>query len=557
MQRGVGGKHKYDHADLARQARPGPEHTRRFMDHEAVQQDRPPPRPASRDRDRELQRPPERDRNIPPTSKDTTESFSDIDPLKPKAEDVYIAIMGMTGTGKSTFISMLVNDQVTIGHGLYSCKFSPRNPPIFLSKDPSPATRNLDIYRCIGIFSRPVWLIDSPGFDDTEISDAEVIREIATFLCRTFQVGLRLSGVIYLHRITDPRMSGSAIKNLELFKLLCGKDAFPIVWLVTTRWNELPQERGDFQQAVDREGQLCASEKFWGAMIHGGSTVIRHERLDLACTKAIVERILQRPGEATLAIQHEMVTLGLPLDKTSAGEFLNQAYVKARQRYESELQDIQDSREEADRERDRRTVANLDMESQDIITRMDNVLREQEGIKVNLLGLNAKKMEALRLQAAKTEHSQPSQIGRSDRVDSLENPKAEHSESSRTEKSDGVNPKALPRHEGRASEPRPIDKRDRVEPISYPNLEGKTPRDQPRDKPSSSSFLHTRQETPRNIASTKAKPSKTYKASTPLQEGTMRGYTIRKNDEPDLLLKGVQKVTTFFNDMLFGESRVA
>lgn len=85
------------------------------------------------------------------------------------------------------------------------------------------------MYRCSGIFTKTVWLIDTPGFDDTETSDADVFQEIATFLARCFETGIRLSGVIYLHRITDPRMSGSAMKNLELFKLLCGKDAFPIV----------------------------------------------------------------------------------------------------------------------------------------------------------------------------------------------------------------------------------------------------------------------------------------------------------------------------------------
>lgn len=37
-------------------------------------------------------------------------------------QDVFIAVMGSTGSGKSTLISKLAGDQVQIGHGLASCR---------------------------------------------------------------------------------------------------------------------------------------------------------------------------------------------------------------------------------------------------------------------------------------------------------------------------------------------------------------------------------------------------------------------------------------------------
>lgn len=40
----------------------------------------------------------------------------------PGPEDVWIAIMGMTGTGKSTLISTLVGYDVGVGHELQSSK---------------------------------------------------------------------------------------------------------------------------------------------------------------------------------------------------------------------------------------------------------------------------------------------------------------------------------------------------------------------------------------------------------------------------------------------------
>ncbi len=39
-----------------------------------------------------------------------------------RLEDVFIAIMGITEAGKSTFISNFVGDQVVIGHSMDSCR---------------------------------------------------------------------------------------------------------------------------------------------------------------------------------------------------------------------------------------------------------------------------------------------------------------------------------------------------------------------------------------------------------------------------------------------------
>ncbi len=38
-------------------------------------------------------------------------------------EDVYVAVMGVTGAGKSTFIEKLTGKKINIGHSLFSCKY--------------------------------------------------------------------------------------------------------------------------------------------------------------------------------------------------------------------------------------------------------------------------------------------------------------------------------------------------------------------------------------------------------------------------------------------------
>jgi ABC-type proline/glycine betaine transport system ATPase subunit len=41
---------------------------------------------------------------------------------KPNPGDKFFLVMGMTGSGKSTFVGRCTGEDVTVGHGLYSCK---------------------------------------------------------------------------------------------------------------------------------------------------------------------------------------------------------------------------------------------------------------------------------------------------------------------------------------------------------------------------------------------------------------------------------------------------
>ena len=45
-------------------------------------------------------------------------------------EDVFFAVMGLTGSGKSTFVRNCSKIDVKVGHDLVSCKYNP--PPQIL-----------------------------------------------------------------------------------------------------------------------------------------------------------------------------------------------------------------------------------------------------------------------------------------------------------------------------------------------------------------------------------------------------------------------------------------
>ncbi|KAI0766712.1 hypothetical protein BC629DRAFT_1737431 [Irpex lacteus] len=83
-------------------------------------------------------------------------------------EDTLILVMGMTGAGKTTFINKASGSNLVVGGGLESCTSEVQAADSFL----------LD--------GRVVTLIDSPGFDDTHRSEAEILREVTGFLAKTY-----------------------------------------------------------------------------------------------------------------------------------------------------------------------------------------------------------------------------------------------------------------------------------------------------------------------------------------------------------------------------------
>ncbi|CAE6435897.1 unnamed protein product [Rhizoctonia solani] len=59
-------------------------------------------------------------------------------------------------------------------------------------------------------------LIDTPGFDNVDMSDAEVFTEIAAYLLGNHLVKLGVTGVIYVHRTGDVTQSRSLARNLQV-----------------------------------------------------------------------------------------------------------------------------------------------------------------------------------------------------------------------------------------------------------------------------------------------------------------------------------------------------
>jgi hypothetical protein len=128
----------------------------------------------------------------------------------------------------------------------------------------------------------------------------------------SYENDIRLSGLLFFHRISDNRMGGSPIKHLKTFQNLCGNEALKNVVLVTTMWDEVGEEEGS-----NREIELTA--KYWNTMIELGCHTSRFYNN----TESALDIVSQfQDARCTVLLQKELVDLHLELAETSAGRTL-------------------------------------------------------------------------------------------------------------------------------------------------------------------------------------------------------------------------------------------
>lgn len=116
---------------------------------------------------------------------------------------------------------------------------------------------------------------------------------------------------MYLHRISDNRLSSSALNNMGMFASMCGQRPMPNVVLVTTMWGGV---RG--ANKARREQEL--RNHFWKDMLADGCRTLRFEDT-FESAWAITDSIVESSFCPDLDIQRELVDENKSLDKTTAG----------------------------------------------------------------------------------------------------------------------------------------------------------------------------------------------------------------------------------------------
>ena len=111
-----------------------------------------------------------------------------------------------------------------------------------------------------------------------------------------FKQGKKLGGIIYLHQITDRKMGGVSLRNLRMFRKLCGEDALKNVVVVTTRWDGVPEK--DRERVERRENELMNTPgKFFQPLIAAGGQFLRHDDTEGSALIPLTATLIKHASE--------------------------------------------------------------------------------------------------------------------------------------------------------------------------------------------------------------------------------------------------------------------
>lgn len=193
---------------------------------------------------------------------------------------------------------------------------------------------------------------------------------------------MKLAGIVYLHDISENRMFGTARKNLEMFRKLCGDDALKNVILATTKWADVKPEVG-----AKREKQLA--NMYWKEMIGHGSTVVRFSDSHLAACDIIDNIVLGHEVMDFIRIQEELVIIRKRIPQTDAGQALRSILQVQLQQQQERARELQ--RDRHVRGRDESFQRQWEESKANIRSTLDQIrmLRVPVGVRIkNFFGLS-------------------------------------------------------------------------------------------------------------------------------------------------------------------------
>ncbi|EAU87550.2 hypothetical protein CC1G_12349 [Coprinopsis cinerea okayama7 len=219
---------------------------------------------------------------------------------------------------------------------------------------------------------RKMRLIDTPGFDDSNRSDAEVLGTISDFLAKLFIKGHKLQGVLYFHRISDVRMGALSKRNFTMFQKLCGSHTYPNVVLTTSRWSEVNEHVG-----AARSAELASKGVFFRPILDAGAALMRYTR-SLESAQTILRQLLAKPPIPYLTIQREMVVQGKSMAETNAGLALQQEKLASIQRFQENLKGLTKEIEIVKKENDVEMQRELEADVEELKVKMRSLEEERE-----------------------------------------------------------------------------------------------------------------------------------------------------------------------------------
>ncbi|KAI6165663.1 P-loop containing nucleoside triphosphate hydrolase protein [Pisolithus thermaeus] len=255
------------------------------------------------------------------TKEPKDDSVATPSPIDPNTT-VYVVVMGSTGSGKTTFINLASGSELRVGSGLESC------------------TNEVQTSIPFKVGGKQVVLLDTPGFDDTSMTDTDVLRIISAYLVAMNKQGARLVGVIYMQRISDLKIGGSARRDLRMFQELCGEEAYENVIV-----------------------ELASKDIFYKPILERKGRMMRHYNTQKSAHCILEELVPKEP--IVLRIQRELAE-GVDITQTAAFKQLDRELSEMAAKHQKDLEKLKDEMFQAEQEMDEETQKELAEEKQKV-----------------------------------------------------------------------------------------------------------------------------------------------------------------------------------------------
>lgn len=239
---------------------------------------------------------------------------------------------------------------------------------------------------------RVIRLIDTPGFNDSELDDSEILRVISMWLSAVYNhtPQLLLSGLIFLHPISEVRMRGSDKDNLAMFQALCSSNEahqLSCVVIGTTMWSKVDRSVGEARQAE-------LSEKSWKDLIGLGASVVEHSNTR-ASALALLDRIIAQDKRLKLNIQVEL-SAGVELQDTDVGRTMSRKLHQVQKEADQAVAETAVELEAAERLKDEQTVNELTAMRLEYEKEKLAAQRDMENLRVDMETLFRLRMDEMR-----------------------------------------------------------------------------------------------------------------------------------------------------------------
>ncbi len=203
---------------------------------------------------------------------------------------------------------------------------------------------------------------------------------IADYLAGAYSKKLRLSGIIYMHPISDNRFTHHAAKNLEMFKQLTGQKNLKNVLLTTSMWDRVGDVEGGRREVELRE-------KYWELLLTFGARTARFDGT-AACAREVAATLAGNAEPFYVQLQEEMGKDHKTLKDTSAGREIMHELARLREEHEREIAEMKELMRRTSAEENKAATAILEKHYKEMLSKMEKTLADERR-------MNAEAVESL------------------------------------------------------------------------------------------------------------------------------------------------------------------